>query len=150
MGPLKGIKNLPKNFLVMNGDILTDLNFNNFFKNHVKNNDLFTISSYERKELIDYGLLKANKKNILTKFTEKPYQRHRVSMGIYMVKKKILDYIPNNKFFGFDHLMHKLIKLKRKVKIQNHSGYWLDIGRPSDYIRAIEEFKKLKKKILHA
>ena len=53
------------------------------------------------------------------------------------------------KDFGFDNLMHKLLKLKKNVKIRNHSGYWLDNGRPSDYIIATEQFKKMKKKILH-
>ena len=46
--------------------------------------------------------------------------------------------------------MYKLLKLKKNVKIRNHDGYWLDIGRPSDYIMAVEEFKKMRKKILHA
>ena len=149
MGPLKGIKNLPENFLVMNGDILTDLNFNKLFNDHTKNNNLFTISSYKRNEFIDYGLLETNAQNRLTKFVEKPSKVYEVSMGIYIVRKNVLKYIPNNRFFGFDNLMYKLLKLKKKVKIHNHNGYWLDIGRPSDYITAIEQFKKMRKKILH-
>ena len=150
MGPLKGIVDLPENFLVMNGDILTDLNFNKLYNSHLKNKNLFTISSHKRKELIDYGLLKSNKKNYLTKFLEKPNKTYQVSMGIYVLRKKILKYIPRDKYYGFDHLMYKLLKLKKNVKIRNHDGYWLDIGRPSDYIMAVEEFKKMRKKILHA
>ena len=149
MGPLTGVKNLPKNFLVMNGDILTDLNFNKLYQEHIKNKNLFTISSYKRNELIDYGLLETNKSENLTKFVEKPLKTYQVSMGIYILSKNIIKYIPVNKFFGFDNLMHKLIKLKKKVKIFNHNGYWLDIGRPTDYILAIEQFKKMKKKLLH-
>ena len=146
MGPLKNIKNLPENFLVMNGDIFTDLNFNKLYNSHIKNKNLFTISSYKRNELIDYGLLETNKKNNLAKFVEKPHKIYQVSMGIYIIRKNILKYIPNNKFFGFDNLMHKLLKLKKNVKVLNHSGYWLDIGRPADYIVANEQFKKIKKK----
>ena len=149
MGPLKGIKNLPKNFLVMNGDILTDLNFNKLYNSHNKNKNLFTISSYKRNELIDYGLLETNKKNELTKFVEKPGKIYEVSMGIYIIRKNVLKYIPNNKFFGFDNLMHKLLKLKKNIKVLNHSGYWLDIGKPEDYIQATEQFKKMKKKLLY-
>ena len=134
----------------MNGDILTDLNFNKLYNSHLKNKNLFTISSHKRKELIDYGLLKSNKKNYLTKFLEKPNKTYQVSMGIYVLRKKILKYIPRDKYYGFDHLMYKLLKLKKNVKIRNHDGYWLDIGRPSDYIMAVEEFKKMRKKILHA
>ena len=149
MGPIRGIKNLPENFLVMNGDILTDLNFKKLYKDHTKNKNLFTISSYKRNELIDYGLLETNKSKNLTKFVEKPHKIYQVSMGIYILRKNILKYIPSNKFFGFDNLMYKLLKLKKKVKIRNHNGYWLDIGRPADYIVANEQFKKMKKKLLH-
>ncbi len=149
MGPLKIVKNLPKNFLVLNGDVLTDLNFKNFFNYHDKKNNLFTISSYLRNELIDYGLLETNKVNTLIKFLEKPRRNFNVSMGIYMLRKDVLKFIPNKKFFGFDHLMLKLLKLKKKVKTKNHRGYWLDIGRPSDYLLATEEFKKMKRKLLH-
>ena len=149
MGPLKTIKDLPKNFLVLNGDVLTDLNFNKFYSQHIKNNNLFTISSYKRMELIDYGLLETNKKNSLIKFIEKPKKIYKMSMGIYMLNKNILKYIPENKHFGFDNLMYKLLKLKKRIKVKPHNGYWLDIGRPSDYIVATEQFTKMKKKLLH-
>lgn len=150
MGPLKIIKNLPKNFLVLNGDVLTDLNFHKFYADHIKKNNLFTISSHARTELIDYGLLETNKNNTLIKFLEKPRRTYKVSMGVYMLKRDILKYIPVKKHFGFDNLMLKLLKLKKRVKTKIHKGYWLDIGRPNDYILATKEFKKMKKKLLHA
>ena len=64
-------------------------------------------------------------------------------MGIYMLNKKILESIPPG-FFGFDSLMHKLIESKLKVKVKQFSGYWLDIGRPDDYMKAIEDFESMK------
>ena len=140
---------LPKNILVLNGDVLTDLNFHKFHAHHIKNNNLFTISSYKRMELIDYGLLETNKKNSLIKFIEKPKKTYKMSMGVYMLKKDILKYIPNEKHFGFDNLMYKLLKLKKRINVEPHNGYWLDIGRPNDYILATEQFKKMKKKLLH-
>ena len=149
MGPLNIIKNLPQNFLVLNGDVLTDLNFDKFYNYHIKKRNLFSISSFERNEMIDYGLLETNKNDSLVKFLEKPKRNFNVSMGIYMLNKDILKYIPNKKFFGFDNLMIKLLKLKKKIKVKKHMGYWQDIGRPSDYLLAIEEFKKMKKKLLH-
>ena len=149
MGPLNIIKNLPQNFLVLNGDVLTDLNFDKFYNYHIKKKNLFSISSYVRNEMIDYGLLETNKKDSLVKFLEKPKRNFNVSMGIYMLNKDILKYIPNKKFFGFDNLMIKLLKLKKKIKVKKHMGYWQDIGRPSDYLLATEEFKKMKKKLLH-
>ena len=149
MGPLKLIKNLPDNFLVMNGDVLTDLNFDKFFRYHKIRKYLFTISSYSRSELLDYGLLETNKNEFLKNFFEKPTRKFNVSMGVYMLNKKILNYIPNNKSFGFDNLMLKLLKSKIKVKTKKHTGYWLDIGRPNDYILAVDQFHKIKNKLIH-
>ena len=60
------------------------------------------------------------------------------------VSKKILDYIPDNTFFGFDQLMHSLIQDNQRVKVKVHEGYWLDIGRPDDYQIATSEFEKNK------
>lgn len=144
MGPLKIIDNLPENFLVMNGDILTDLNYQDFFDNHVKREELFTISSSLRKNKIDYGVLELNKEQYLSHFNEKPIRNYQVSMGIYMLNKRVLDFIPKTKF-GFDSLMLKLLDLGEKVRVEKFEGYWLDIGRPDDYMKAIEDFESMKK-----
>lgn len=149
MGPLTLIKDLPENFLVMNGDILTDLNFNNFYTTHCINKELFSISGYHRTQISEYGVLDVDQQNNLTGFREKPSYNYTVSMGIYMVNKKILDYIPLNKAYGFDHLMYDLLKAKQKVIVNLYNGYWLDIGRPDDYQVAIEEFEHNKKKFLN-
>ncbi|MEI6087691.1 MAG: sugar phosphate nucleotidyltransferase [Bacteroidota bacterium] len=148
MGPLKLIKDLPENFLVMNGDILTDLVYKDFFDAHVKNEALFSISSHLREEMIDYGVLQT-KDNLLTGFKEKPRNSYEVSMGIYMLNKKVLDYIPENMAFGFDQLMLSLLEKKKNVFVNTYAGLWLDIGRPDDYIEAIECFDQLKDKILY-
>lgn len=145
MAPLKLIKDLPDNFLVMNGDILTDLDYGFFFDTHVKNKNIFTISSYQREVKSEFGVLKLDKRDTLIGFKEKPVITYDVSMGMYMVSKEVISYIPENTFYGFDHLMLDLIKKKKEIKIQKFNGYWLDIGRPDDYEQAIEEFDKLKK-----
>lgn len=148
MGPLKLIKDLPDNFLVMNGDILTDLRYKDFFETHVTNDALFSISSHLREEKIDYGVLQT-KNNILTGFKEKPKNNYEVSMGIYMLGKKVLDYIPDNCPYGFDQLMLDLLSKQKNVFVNTYTGLWLDIGRPDDYIEAIECFDQLKDKILY-
>ena len=145
MGPLKLIKNLPEDFLVMNADVLTDLNLSRFLDYHKKSKNIFTISSHSRVENIDYGVLICNQKSRLVKFQEKPNETFNVSMGIYAINKKILSYIPNRKKFGFDDLMIKLLKRKIKVDVKAHNKFWLDIGRPSDYQTALELYKKNKK-----
>lgn len=148
MAPLKLIKDLPDNFLVMNGDVLTDLNYGEFYEYHIKNENIFTISSYQREVKSEFGVLELDNQNNLVGFKEKPIEKYNVSMGIYMVSKKAIEYIPDNTFYGFDHLMLDLIKYKENPIVKPFDGYWLDIGRPDDYEIAIEEFDKLKDKFL--
>ena len=149
MGPLKLINELPAHFLVMNGDILTDLPFGNFFNDHVSHGSAFTICSHERVEKIDYGVLDTEN-GMLTGFREKPVSTYEVSMGIYMVSRQAADKIPENVPYGFDQLMLQLLKEQLPVRVEKYAGLWLDIGRPDDYLEAIEKFDQLKDKILYA
>lgn len=144
MGPLKLIKNLPDDFLVLNGDILTDLDFLEFFEFHCKQKNMFTISSFLREQKSEYGVLELNNEFKLVGFKEKPTVLFNVSMGIYAVNKQVLDLIPENTAYGFDHLMHELIRRNIYASVKKHSGYWLDIGRPDDYEIAADEFDKRK------
>ena len=140
MGPLTLINNLPKNFLVMNGDVLTDLNFENFFNYHCNNNNIFTISSFIREQKSEYGILQVDDHKNLSNFHEKPITKYEVSMGVYAVNKEVIKKIPYNKPYGFDQLMLKLIKDKQSARVKRHDGYWLDIGRPDDYEKACKDF----------
>ena len=147
MAPLKLIDDLPNDFLVMNGDVLTDLNFGDFYSSHVKSKSIFTISSFKRDIKSEFGVLEVDLNNTLIGFKEKPVSVFDVSMGIYVVSKKAIDYIPHNTFYGFDHLMIDLIKNKESPVVRKFDGYWLDIGRPVDYIQAIEEFDAMKERL---
>lgn len=149
MGPLRLIKTLPSHFLVMNGDVLTDLDFSGFYDSHVKRNNIFSISSFCRSHTIDYGVLEVNSERVLTGFIEKPQRQFEVSMGIYMMSRDALQYIPENEPYGFDHLMHDILASAGKVvSVLEHKGVWLDIGRPDDYQEAIDCFAELKQKII--
>ncbi len=141
MGPLKLIKDLPDNFLVMNGDVLTDLNYEQFYDNHVTDGTIYTISSSVRTDKSEYGILDVNENKELTAFREKPEYTFEVSMGVYMLSKRVLDYVPEDTFFGFDNLMYKLLDEKEKVLVKAHEGVWLDMGRPSDFQSAIDIFE---------
>lgn len=149
MGPLKLINDLPDNFLVMNGDILTDLNFSKFYEDHVTAKELFTISSFKRDQRIDYGVLDIDNNHQLQGFIEKPINKFEVSMGIYMISNEILNYIPYKSAYGFDNLMLAMLKDKKVINVNMFDGYWLDIGRPDDYMRAIEEFETMKTKFIN-
>ena len=141
MGPLKLIHDLPDNFLIMNGDVLTDLDFEAFYNKHVSEVNIFTVSAYTREQKVDYGVLETGSDDKLVNFIEKPTTTYNVSMGVYMASKQILDFIPENQFYGFDHLMLDLIKNQKPATVKVHSGYWLDIGRPDDYEKACADFE---------
>lgn len=149
MGPLRLISDFPEHFLVMNGDILTNLDFAQFHDEHVSFDRLFTISSKSRAHIIDYGVLDVDARRQLVGFREKPTVTYEVSMGIYMLSRNVLEFIPDNTSFGFDDLMLYLMKMGRSVQVRAFDGYWLDIGRPDDYMQAINEFEQMKSNFLH-
>ena len=150
MGPLRLIRDLPEHFLVMNGDILTDLDFATFHDAHVAEDRHFTISSYAREQKIDYGVLVSGEDRALKEFREKPVTPYEVSMGVYMVSRRVLDLVPEGRPYGFDGLMHDMLASGRRVDVRRFEGYWLDIGRPDDYMQAIEEFGGMEKHFLGA
>jgi NDP-sugar pyrophosphorylase family protein len=147
MGPLRLIPDLPEHFLVMNGDVLTDLDFAGFYDRHATEEALFSISSHRREHRIDYGVLEVGADGTLGGFLEKPTAKYEVSMGIYMVSRKILDYLPEARAYGFDSLMLDLLRDRKAVCVRSFDGYWLDIGRPDDYMQAIDEFASMKSRL---
>jgi NDP-sugar pyrophosphorylase family protein len=140
IAPLKLIKNLPDDFLLMNGDLLTDLNFQVFFNYHLENKALITVGTYQRKVSIDFGIVKIEN-NTIKGFLEKPQYDYSVSMGIYAFNKKLLDFAPDHRPFGFDDLMLTLLKHKQEIKAYPFNGYWLDIGRPEDFDKANQDIE---------
>ncbi len=148
IGPLRLIDHLDDMFLVMNGDILTDISYSNLIASHEKNKAIATIATYQRNVNIDFGVLEKDENRWITGFREKPTFHFDVSMGVYVFSRKILDYVPEGVPFGFDQLMYALTAKKEPVYSYPHTGYWLDIGRPDDYARAIEEFERYKDRFL--
>ena len=149
MGPLRLIADLPEHFLVMNGDVLTELDFAALFKAHVASEAIFTISSSRREEVIDYGVLETDGNGRLIGFREKPRSYYEVSMGVYILSARVLHYIPPDRLYGFDHLMLDLVAAGERVAVRRFDGYWLDIGRPDDYARAIDEFDAMRGRFLN-
>jgi NDP-sugar pyrophosphorylase family protein len=148
IGPLRLIKNLDDTFLVMNGDILTDLNYKKLIEFHKKRDAIATVATYQRDTNIDFGVLEQNSEHKIIAFREKPTYHFIVSMGVYVFSKSILEYVPVNTPFGFDQLMYMLIEKQEDVYSYPHKGHWLDIGRPDDYALSIEEFERYKDRFL--
>ncbi len=139
VAPIKLIEHLPEDFIVANGDILTDLKIEELFDFHVRNRSQLTVATHNRSERIDFGVLETDGNNFVTGFTEKPQYQFAVSMGIYVFNRSVLDYVPSGAAFGFDDLMLEMLRRKGRIMSFPYDGYWLDIGRTADYERAQRE-----------
>jgi len=144
VGPLRLIGDLPEDFLVMNGDILTDLDFGAFLRRHREASHSFTLSASAREQKIDYGVLQVDENSWLCGFEEKPSIPYLVSMGIYCLNSEVLKGIPVDQPFGFDQLILSRLSTKQSIVVEPHRGYWLDIGRPDDYERAVDDWPRLR------
>jgi NDP-mannose synthase len=142
IGPLKLLDDLPEHFLLMNGDLLTNLNFSDLYRAHLEDDALVTIGTYNRKVDIDFGVMETQKGRV-TRFIEKPRYDYDVSMGVYVFSRNVLDYVPTGQPFGFDHLMLTLLEQKQKIKSYPFDGYWLDMGRPEDFEKANQDIESL-------
>ena len=138
MGALSLLREeLDTTFLVLNGDLLTDLSLRAFASCHRKSGQALTIATTEKNIRMDFGVIESSD-GVVTQFREKPHLRHLVSMGIYCMEPEMLDHIPSGVPFGFDDLMFRMLDLGHPVGTFLHSGFWLDIGRPEDFQKAQE------------
>ena len=142
-GPLKLIDDLPKHFLLMNGDILTDLDFAEPMCFHREGGNAATILTHERSVDVNYGTLEYDEAGILHSYTEKPSLKYHVSMGVYVLSRETVECIPRGQAFDFPDLINALLKQKSKVVCYPYGGYWQDIGRPDDYEQAVNDFENL-------
>lgn len=148
IGPLLMLKDrLPENFLVMNGDVLTDLDLADVLRRHEESAAPLTVATYQREVKIDFGVLTASEGRIV-EFTEKPTIDYRVSMGVYGVAKRSLDRYTPGLPLGFDELVLDLLGTSEPPLEYQFDGHWLDIGRPDDYDRANAEFDVLRPVLL--
>ena len=142
-GALSLLKERPSEpFFVMNGDLLTNVNFEHIFNYHILNKATATMCVREYDYEVPYGVVKMNDNKII-EIAEKPVQKFFVSAGIYMLSPEILDLIPKNEFYDMPALFEKLIKLSKNVISFPIREYWLDIGRMEEYQRANEEYKEV-------
>jgi NDP-sugar pyrophosphorylase family protein len=148
VGPLAQIENLDGSFIVMNGDVLTSLDYSELIDLHQEAGNVLTIASHRRVVRSDYGVLRLDqetgKTQTVTGFEEKPETPHVVSMGVYAMDPRALDFIDESAYLDLPDLVLRLIAAGERVGSYLFSGYWLDIGRPDDYERAISEFGEIE------
>jgi NDP-sugar pyrophosphorylase family protein len=126
---------LDDTFLVINGDVLTDLNLSAFVASHRKHNSTLTIATARRTMRMDFGIIE-DVGGTVVHFMEKPNLTHLVSMGVYCMEPEILCHIPAAVPFGFDDLMSCMLARALPVRVFAHNGFWLDIGRVEDFQKA--------------
>ncbi len=143
-GPLLLVDQLEQDFLLMNGDILTDLPFDQLLDDHRAHAAPMTIATTCRSVTIDYGTLEYGPDHRLLGFGEKPRMDYQVSMGVYCLSRSALAHIPQAVRFDFPDLVLALLQAKVPVHCYPYRGFWLDIGRPADYEKAIDEFEQRK------
>lgn len=141
-GPLARIEGFSEPLIVLNGDILTDLDFGRLYRSHIDSNADITIAAFDKRVKIDLGVLQANEMNLLTNYIEKPEYSFQVSMGIYVISPAVLQFIPPTSRFDFPDLVQTLLKAQHKVQVHPFNGIWLDIGRSEDYLNASEIFEQ--------
>lgn len=148
MGPVvAALDRLPEHFLVMNGDILTDLDYGTLLDSEIASNAPITVATYRREVHVDFGVLEVDDGRIVG-FTEKPILEYRVSMGIYALARETLRLYSAGQPLGFDELMLDLLARGELAAAYEFDGYWLDIGRPEDYDRANAEWPELRRTLL--
>lgn len=139
-GALSLIKNKFKEpFFVMNGDLLTNVNFEHMMQFHLSNKSIATMGVRKYDFQVPYGVVNIDENNILS-IEEKPIYKFLVSCGIYVLSNHVLDFIPDNEFYNMPILFEKVIEKKLKsISFPIHE-YWLDIGRIDEYEKANREF----------
>lgn len=147
-GALGLIDNLDDNFLMMNGDILTTLDYSQLFNFHLEKKGAATISLHKREAKIDYGIIEMTPEFQLNNYIEKPIYNLLVSMGINVMNIRCKEYIRKNESIGLPDLMIRMKNEGEKIYCYPSECYWLDIGRVEDYQVAQDEFEQNKSKFL--
>jgi NDP-mannose synthase len=141
-GSIASIPGLDETFLVMNGDVLTTLDYTKLIAHHRSHGGALTIATRKRQVKVDLGVLSFDAEGVVTDYIEKPEFAYDVSMGVYVYEPRVLRHLVRGAYLDFPSLVLKLIAAGEKVVAYPSDDYWLDIGRADDYARAAEEFGK--------
>jgi NDP-sugar pyrophosphorylase family protein len=139
--PLRLVEGLDSTFIVMNGDVLTTLDYRDLVKFHRQQGNVLTIATHKRSIKIDYGMIHLDVTSRVRSFEEKPEIVSPVSMGIYVMEPEVLDFIPEGSYFDFPDLVQALLGEGRPVGAYLYDGLWFDIGRQEDYERATDAWE---------
>lgn len=149
MGPVvANLDRFPEHFLVLNGDVLTDLDYAAVLERHAQRAPALTVATYRRRVPIDFGVLETDGDGRIVAFREKPTLDYTVSMGVYGVTRSTLAHFTAGEPLGFDDLVLHLLRADARIDAYPFDGYWLDIGRPEDYDQANADYPRLQHVLL--
>jgi len=145
IGAISKIDNLKhEDVLVTNSDILTNLDYEQFYLDFKRSNADLSIASIPYNVNIPYAVLEKDEDGTIRGFKEKPTYTYYSNGGIYLMKKAVLSLIPKNTFYNATDLIEKLLSLNKKVVSFSLDGYWLDVGKHDDYKKAQIDINKIK------
>ena len=151
VGALADISGLDDDFLVMNGDVLTDMDYGQLLADHRASGAAATIATHKREIQISLGVLEFDDPSDPTRLTgylEKPQHHYEASMGVYCFAPRVVQHIPSGERLDFPDLVLKLIAAGEEVRSWKSEAFWLDIGRPDDYEQAQDDFERLRERLL--
>ena len=149
-GSISLIDNLDEDFLVINGDILTSMNFLDMYDYHKKKNAALTIAMAVKKHKVDLGVLQFDESYRITDFNEKPTYTFYDNMGIYIYNRSVVSQIERNKRLDLNVLVLNLIEKQKNIYgfLSKEPYYWIDMGKHGDYELANSEFELHKDEFL--
>jgi len=147
-GPIALVPDITDPFLVLNGDLLTTLDFSAIVRHHVEMDNCATIGAFKREVLVDFGVLNLDADGYLEEYVEKPRLDYAISMGVNVLSLRSVAYIPHAVRFDIPDLMMALIAGRERVGTYTEPCEWLDIGRPDDYAQAARVFEQNRAKYL--
>jgi Nucleoside-diphosphate-sugar pyrophosphorylase involved in lipopolysaccharide biosynthesis/translation initiation factor 2B, gamma/epsilon subunits (eIF-2Bgamma/eIF-2Bepsilon) len=128
--------------LVMNSDLFTNIDYEDFYLHFVDNKADMSVAAVPYSVSVPYGIFELEGRNI-TGVKEKPLYNYFANAGIYLFKKSVLEFIPQDEFFNATDLIEKLVSLNKIVIRYPITGFWLDIGNKEEYAKANEFVKHL-------
>jgi NDP-mannose synthase len=153
-GPLSQVSGLDDTFLVMNGDVLTSLDYGELYAAHREAGHALTIATHRRILRSEYGVLHLDGEvdglatQHVSGYEEKPEIAYTVSMGVYMLEPSTLDYVPEGEPFDIPDLVLALLAAGQPVGSFLYDGYWLDIGRHDDYEQALADYEQILPRLM--
>ncbi len=150
VGALATIDGLDAPFLVMNGDVLTDMSYQEFFAVHDGSDAAATIATTRRKIEVSLGvmLFEEDDEERVIDYIEKPSLSYDASMGVYAFEPRVLRFIEPNVRLDFPDLILRLLEAGEEVRAHRPDAYWLDLGRHDDYETAMADFETMRDRLL--